>query len=249
MIGRIHSLESFGAVDGPGVRFVVFMQGCALRCKYCHNPDTWCLNGGTEYTPSAVLERMTRNITFYKTGGLTVTGGEPLLQADFVSELFALAKAQKIHTCLDTSGITFDAKNEHRVAQIDSLLNSCDLVLLDIKHSDENEHIELTGASLNNPLDFAKHLCKRKTPVWIRHVIVPGITDNEQHLTKLGSIIAELDNVEKIELLPYHTMGIPKYERLGIDYVLKDTPVADKELINKCYDIINTAISNKKNQK
>ncbi len=239
MTGKIHSLESFGAVDGPGVRFVVFMQGCALRCKYCHNPDTWCVTGGTEYTPEEVLERMTRNITFYKTGGITVTGGEPLLQIDFVTRLFVLAKAQGIHTCIDTSGITFDMENASKLAKFDALLDVCDLVMLDIKHIDNSEHIKLTGKSNKSVLELAKYLNSKGKKMRIRHVIVPTITDDEVFLARLGKFLSAFDNIEKIELLPYHTMGIPKYDNLGIEYSLRDIPQADSALVNWCYEIIN----------
>ena len=238
MTGRIHSLESFGTVDGPGVRFVVFMQGCAMRCKYCHNPDTWCITGGTEYTPDAVLERMTRNITFYKTGGITVTGGEPLLQIKFVTELFALAKARGIHTCLDTSGITFNKDDESVLADFDALMRVCDLVMLDIKHIDESEHIKLTSKSNKSVLDFARYLKENGKKMRIRHVIVPSITDKEEHLASLGKFLSGFDNLEKIELLPYHTMGLPKYENLGFEYSLKEIPQATSELVEKCYGII-----------
>ena len=238
MIGRIHSLESLGTVDGPGLRFVVFFQGCPLRCLYCHNPDTWCMNGGTEYTATEVLERMTRNITFYKTGGITATGGEPMAQLDFLIELFALAKEKGIHTCLDTSGIMFDRDNAERLEKIQNLLKVCDLVMLDIKHIDNSEHIRLTGAPNKNILDFALFLSEMNVKTRIRHVIVPNLTDNELYLAQLGKFLKGLNSLEKIELLPYHTLGLPKYESLSIDYPLKDTPQADSALIERSYEII-----------
>ncbi len=238
MLGKIHSFESFGTVDGPGVRFVVFLQGCALRCLYCHNPDTWCMSGGTEYTASAVLEKMTRNITFYKTGGITVTGGEPLLQLEFVKELFSLAKEKGIHTCIDTSGIAFDKENAKRMAEINALLDVCDLVMLDIKHINESEHIKLTGASNKSVLEFAKHLNSKGKKMRIRYVLVPNLTDKKEHLATLGKFLSDFDNIEKIEVLPYHTMGVSKYESLGIDYPLKDTPQATKEQADTALKII-----------
>ena len=238
MTGRIHSLESLGTVDGPGVRFVVFFQGCPLRCRYCHNPDTWCASGGTEYTAEQVLERMTRNITFYKTGGITATGGEPMAQLDFLTELFKLAKEKGIHTCLDTSGITFDRQNPKRLEKIEALLSVCDLVMLDIKHIDDGEHIKLTGMSNKNVLDFALFLSEKGVRTRIRHVIVPNLTDNELYLSQLGKFIGKLKSLEKIELLPYHTMGLTKYESLGIEYSLANTPQADKELVARCYEVI-----------
>ena len=238
MIGRIHSIESLGTVDGPGVRFVVFMQGCALRCLYCHNPDTWCTSCGTEYTPSQVLERMTRNITFYKTGGITVTGGEPLLQMEFVTELFTLAKAQGIHTCIDTSGIVFDEKNAERMARLDALIKVTDLVMLDIKSIDESTHIKLTGARNNNVLAFASYLKKEGKKMRIRYVLVPTLTDNREHLIRLGKFLSGFDNLEKIEVLPYHTMGVSKYEALGVDYPLKGIPQASSEQASRALEII-----------
>ncbi len=240
MTGKVHSFESLGTVDGPGVRFVVFLQGCPLRCKYCHNPDTWSMSGGKEYTAEETLEKMTRNITFYKTGGITVTGGEPMVQLDFLIELFTLAKEKGIHTCLDTSGIMFDRGNAERLEKIEALIKVCDLVMLDIKHIDENEHIRLTGASNKNILDFALFLSERNVKTRIRHVIVPNLTDNELYLSQLGKFISKLTNLEKIELLPYHTLGLPKYESLGVKYPLGDTPQASSELVNQCYQIIKS---------
>ena len=242
MTGRIHSLESFGAVDGPGVRFVVFMQGCVLRCMYCHNPDTWCVTGGTEYTPEQVLERMTRNITFYKTGGITVTGGEPLLQIEFVTELFSLAKEQGIHTCIDTSGINFDARNAERMAKFDALIKVTDLFMLDIKSIDAHLHMKLTGAHNRSVLAFAKYLKDNGKKMRIRYVLVPTLTDNTEHLIALGKFLSDFDNIEKIEVLPYHTMGIPKYEALGIDYPLKGVDNATKEQADKALEIILNSI-------
>ena len=238
MKGYIHSLESFGTVDGPGVRFVVFFQGCPLRCLYCHNPDTWALGGGTEMSAKEIIEKMVRNLAFYETGGITVTGGEPLLQLDFLIELFSLAKKQGIHTTLDTSGILFDESN---TKSFDSLMEVCDLVLLDIKHTDECEHRRLTGSSSKHVFDFIDYLCKKKKPVWIRHVIVPGITYNEKQLKKLGAYLRGFDNVDKIEVLPYHTMGVVKYQALGDEYPLKDTPPLTKEDAHKALEIINSA--------
>lgn len=238
MIGRIHSLESLGTVDGPGLRFVVFFQGCPLRCQYCHNPDTWCMNGGKEYTATEILERMTRNITFYKTGGITATGGEPMAQLDFLIELFTLAKEKGIHTCLDTSGIMFDRGNKERLEKVKELIKVCDLVMLDIKHIDNSEHIKLTGSSNKNILDFALFLSEMSVQTRIRHVIVPNLTDNELYLAQLGKFLKGLKSLEKIELLPYHTLGLSKYESLGVEYPLKDTPQADSALIERSYEII-----------
>ena len=241
MKGYVHSFESFGAVDGPGVRYVVFLQGCPMRCKYCHNPDTW-QGGGTPYTPEAVLEKMTRNLPFYKTGGLTVSGGEPLLQIDFLIELFALAKELGIHTCIDTSGATFDLNNKEYLGKIDRLLSLCDLVMLDIKHIDEGEHIKLTGHTNKNILDFASYIDKSGVNLWVRHVIVPDITYKEEPLKELGRFLKRLKNLSKIEVLPYHKMGEVKYEALGIEYPLKGTEPLGEEDAKRAYEIIKSAM-------
>ena len=237
MKGYIHSFESFGTVDGPGVRFVVFFQGCPLRCLYCHNPDTWA-HGGQEYTPSSVLEKMVRNITFYETGGITASGGEPLMQIEFLTELFSLAKSRGIHTCLDTSGITF---NKSDTSLFDRLMDVCDLVMLDIKHIDPSAHIHLTGAPNTHTLDFLSYLEKKGKRVWIRHVLVPGITNGEEQLRALGEHLRGYSCVEKVQVLPYHTMGVSKYEKLGVEYPLASTPQATKEDANKALKIIEEA--------
>ena len=219
--GRLHSIETFGTVDGPGVRFVVFFQGCPMRCLYCHNPDTWDIeNASLSLTAEETLAKMTRNLPFYKTGGITASGGEPLVQIDFLTELFTLAKAEGIHTCLDTSGATFNEKDPER---IDKLLAVTDLVMLDIKHTDEGEHLKLTKRPITAPLAFLDHLNKKGVKVRIRQVLVPGITDTEEQLTALGKIVASVKNLDKVEILPYHELGRVKYEKLGIDYPLKDT--------------------------
>ncbi|MBR6044748.1 MAG: pyruvate formate lyase-activating protein [Ruminococcus sp.] len=242
MIGYIHSTESFGTVDGPGVRFVVFMQGCPMRCLYCHNPDTWDISGGTPRTADDLLAEYGSCREFYKNGGLTVTGGEPLLQAGFVTELFEAAKRQGIHTCLDTSGIVFDPDNAAAVQNIGQLIDSTDLVMLDIKHIDDSVHRRLTGHSNRNILAFARFLRDRGTPLWVRHVVVPGLTDAEPDLHRLGMFLGELRNLKALDVLPYHTMGKAKYERLGIAYPLGDTPPADKELAIRARDIIMQGI-------
>lgn len=241
MKGYIHSFESFGTVDGPGVRYVVFLQGCPMRCKYCHNPDTW-QGGGTPYTAEAVLEKMTRNLPFYKTGGLTVSGGEPLVQIDFLIELFSLAKARGIHTCIDTSGVTFDLNNKEHLCKVDKLLSLCDLVMLDIKHIDDGEHIKLTGHTNKNILDFASYIDKKGVKLWVRHVIVPNITYKEEYLRELGRFLKCLNCLDKIEVLPYHKMGEVKYEALGIECPLKDTESLGDNDAKKAYEIIKSAM-------
>ncbi len=226
---RVHSLESFGTVDGPGVRMVVFMQGCPMRCLYCHNPDTWGIEGGTEMTVDEILAQYDRNVSFYKRGGITVTGGEPLLQMDFVIELFRKAKQKGIHTCVDTSGITFRPDCADVVARFDTLCELTDLFLLDIKHPDPEAHKKLTGHSNENILAFARYLAGKHQPIWVRHVVVPGITDSEAEWTALGHLLADMPNVQALEVLPYHTMGVVKYEKLGIPYPLEGVPALDKK--------------------
>ncbi|MEE1245104.1 MAG: pyruvate formate-lyase-activating protein [Acutalibacteraceae bacterium] len=221
MTGRIHSLESFGTVDGPGIRYVVFTQGCPMRCIYCHNPDTWDINGGREVTVEEILSEFNANRDFYAKGGITVTGGEPLLQMDFLTELFKQAKSQGIHTCIDTSGITFNPQNTEKM---DTLMSYTDLVMLDIKHIDNEEHIKLTGKSNTNILQFAKYLEEHKIPLWVRHIIVEGITDKPEYLTRLGRFIGSLKNLSALDVLPYHTMGVNKYKELGIPYKLEGVP-------------------------
>lgn len=240
MKGYIHSIETFGAVDGPGVRFVVFFQGCPLRCQYCHNPDTWEISKGTPTDADSVLSKMLRNISFYKRGGITATGGEPLLQIDFLTELFKKAKEKNIHTCLDTSGIAFNPSDTQK---IDTLVQYTDLVLLDIKHIDSNRHKALTGFFNNNILSFAKYLNEKNIPVWIRHVVVPGITDNKEYLEKLGNFLSAFGNIEKIETLPYHSLAKHKYKNLGMDYPLEKTPDATKEQAQWAKDVIVEAMN------
>ena len=232
MKGRIHSLESFGTVDGPGVRYVVFTQGCPMRCAYCHNPDTWAMNGGTEMEASYIIEQYERNKGFYANGGgLTVTGGEPLLQVDFLIELFTLAKEKEIHTCIDTSGITYKSDNKAYIEKLDKLMELTDLVMLDIKHIDPQKHKELTEQPNEGILAFTKYLEEKNVPVWIRHVVVPTITDDEKYLFELGYFIGQLTNLKALDVLPYHDMAKPKYEKLGMDYKLKDIPPMDKAAI------------------
>ncbi len=241
MNGRIHSFETFGTVDGPGVRFVVFFQGCVLRCQYCHNPDTWSFNLGTEYSASDILKRMLRNKEFYLTGGITATGGEPMCQIDFLIELFTLAKKEGIHTCLDTSGVMFDRKAE-RLSKIDRLLEVCDLVMLDIKHIDNDKHMALTGKPNANILDFAKYLSEKNKKTRIRYVLVPTLTDNESDLTALGKFLKSLSTLEKIEVLPYHTLGKVKYQDLSISYPLENIPEATEEQVSSALKIIKANI-------
>lgn len=235
MQGYIHSLESFGTVDGPGVRFVVFFQGCPMRCQYCHNPDTWQMQDGSKMEAEEIIRRMERNIGFYRSGGITATGGEPMLQLAFLIELFSLAKSKGIHTCLDTSGILFPGiypeteDGQLLLKQIDELLEVTDLIMLDIKELEPEDHFRLTGQSNEHIIEFARYLDDRHKKVWIRHVVVPGITFDQKKLEKLGDFLRSLSNVEKLEVLPYHAMGKVKYENLEMDYPLKETPQLTKE--------------------
>ena len=238
MTGRIHSFESFGTVDGPGIRFVVFLQGCPLRCQYCHNPDTWGA-GGTEYSVEDVVNRVVRYRNYFgETGGVTVTGGEPLLQIDFVTELFTALKAKGINTCVDTSGITFRADNQAVVDKHKNLLEVADLFLLDIKHIDDEACKKLTGQSNQNTLAFAKFLSDNGKRMWIRQVLVPGITDDEESLSRVRQFIDSLQTVEKVEVLPYHTLGLVKYEKLGIEYPLKGLEAPSKEVVLRAREIL-----------
>ena len=240
-IGRIHSIETCGTVDGPGIRFVVFTQGCPMRCKYCHNPDTWDFQGGDDVKLMSADEILAQyeGVKEFCKGGITVTGGEPLVQAEFVSELFQKAKSMGIHTALDTSGILFSPA-EHK--RIDEVLKYTDLVLLDIKHINDEEHQKLTGHSNVNILEFAKYLSDKKIPAWIRHVVVPQITFKEKYLRELGEFIGKLDNIKALDVLPYHNMAIPKYESLGIDYPLKETQPLTKEQALEARNIIYDGI-------
>jgi pyruvate formate lyase activating enzyme len=236
--GRIHSVESFGTVDGPGIRLVVFMQGCPARCAYCHNPDTWDICGGKEMSVDEVLALYEKNKSFYSKGGITVSGGEPLLQLDFLSELFRAAKARGIHTCIDTSGITFTLENAESVEKHRKLLAVTDLVMLDIKHIDDEKCKVLTGHSNARTLAFAKFLSDEGKATWIRQVLVPGFTDDEETLQQTRAFIDTLKTVEKVEVLPYHTMGVVKYEKLGMEYPLKDVEAPKKERVQRAKEIL-----------
>lgn len=242
VVGNIHSIESCGTVDGPGIRFVVFTQGCPLRCKYCHNPDTWSTDTNTPMLVKDIMEQYEGVKEFVKNGGITVTGGEPLLQIPFVKELFTEAKKRGIHTALDTSGIVFDRNN---TAKIDSLLSVTDLVLLDIKHIDDEEHKKLTGHSNKKILDFAKYLSEINKPVWIRHVVVPGITFDKVYLKRLGKFLSGLNNIHALDVLPYHDMAIPKYENLNLAYPLVGVPPLTKDQAIEARNIILKAYKGK----
>ncbi len=223
--GNIHSIETCGTVDGPGIRFVVFLQGCPMRCLYCHNPDTWETGENKKISVDEILKQYDGVKEFAK-GGITVTGGEPLMQIDFVTELFKAAKEKNINTALDTSGILFNPKD---TTAIDILMNYTDIVLLDIKHIDDEEHKKLTGHSNKNILKFARYLSDKNIPIWLRHVVVPTITYNKEYLIKLGQFMAKLKNIKALDVLSYHNMAIPKYNELGIKYPLENIPPLTKD--------------------
>lgn len=249
MIGYIHSKESFGTVDGPGIRYVLFMQGCPMRCLYCHNPDTWEMGGGNAVTVDEIIEEYWNNRHFYRDGGITVTGGEPLLQIDFLIELFRAAKAKGIHTCIDTSGITYTEKDTDYREKLDVLMTFTDLVMLDIKHIDSARHKALTAHSNERILAFAKYLEEKKIPVWIRHVVVDGYTDDEEHLFALGRFIGGLKNLRALDVLPYHTMGASKYEQMNIPYPLNGVSATSKEKALAAKNIILKGIYSVRGQK
>lgn len=229
--GYVHSLESFGSVDGPGVRYVIFLAGCAMRCQFCHNPDTWNMQTGTPYTTDALLEKAMRYRSYWgENGGITVSGGEPLLQIDFLIELFRKAKEQGIHTTLDTSGNPF-TREEPFFGKFQELMKYTDLFLLDIKQIDDEQHKILTGCTNQNILDLARYLSDEKKPVWIRHVLVPQRSDKDEYLDRLRAFLDTLQNVERVEVLPYHTLGVYKWKELGLSYPLEGIDPPTKERI------------------
>ena len=231
---KVHSIESFGTVDGPGIRFVLFLQGCHLQCKYCHNRDTWDMKGGEYKTLDDIFEKIKRykNYMMLSGGGVTATGGEPLLQVKFLIELFKKLKAEGIHTCIDTSGIvaiTDDVKE---------VLKYTDLVLLDIKHIDDEKCKKLVGVSNRRELEFAQYLSDNNIKIWIRQVLVPGYTDDEQDLLKLKKFIKSLKTVENVQILPYHNMGKYKWEKLGAKYELEDVRPANQDDVDRAKRIL-----------
>ena len=239
--GKIHSVESFGSVDGPGVRYIVFLQGCHMRCKYCHNPETWAMEGGEELTAKEVFDKAYRYLNYWKkNGGITVSGGEALLQIDFVIALFKLAKEKGVHTTLDTSGNPF-TREEPFFSKFNELMKVTDLFMLDIKQIDDEKHKKLTGWTNSNILDLAQYLSDNGKAMWIRHVLVPGITTDDADLEKLRDFVGSLKTVERLEILPYHTLGVFKWENLGIPYELGDVMPPTKEEIAHAEEILHTA--------
>ena len=240
-IGIIHSIETFGTVDGPGTRMVVFLKGCPLRCKYCHNPDTWKMTGGKEMSVSEIYEKYVQIKEFVN--GITISGGEPLLQLDFLIELTKFFHEKNVHVCVDTSGICFDGNEKYN-----ELIKYVDLFLLDIKHIEDKEHIELTGMSNKNILKFEEFLDRNNKKIWLRHVLVEGITLNNKYLYELGYYLGQFNNIEGLEVLPYHKMGIPKYEQLKIDYPLKNTRETTKEEAINAKKLILFAMKKRKEE-
>jgi pyruvate formate lyase activating enzyme len=246
--GTIHSVETFGSVDGPGVRYIIFLQGCMMRCKYCHNPDTWALKDKNSYeeAPEETLKKALRYRPYWRErGGITVSGGEALLQIDYVTELFRLAKNEGVNTALDTSGnpFTFD---EPFFGKFKELIKYTDLFLLDIKHIDSAKHKELTSWGNENVLEMAKYLSDNGKKMWIRHVLVPTVTDDEADLRRLSEFVKTLKTVERVEVLPYHTLGVFKWKELGMEYGLEEVSQPTKEEVERAEKILDIANFSKK---
>ena len=237
--GYVHSLESFGSVDGPGVRYIIFLSGCAMRCQFCHNPDTWNMSKGTLYTADELLNKAIKYRAYWGSkGGITVSGGEPLLQIDFLTELLKKAKEKGIHTTIDTSGNPF-TKEEPFFSKFQELMKYTDLVMLDIKEINPERHLTLTGQKNDNILELASYLSEINKPMWIRHVLVPERTDYDEDLKKLDEFISTLHSVEKVEILPYHTLGVFKWGELGIPYPLEGIPTPTEERVKNAQEILH----------
>lgn len=228
--GKIHSIESMGLVDGPGIRVVVFFQGCALRCLYCHNPDTWSENEGQEYTAEDIVKKLARYKAYFNTsgGGVTFSGGDPLRQPEFLLEVLKLCKKEGIHTCIDTSGV---GKGNY-----EEILDYTDLVLYDVKHLTEEGYLDMTGVKYGEAQKFLDACIKKGTKLWIRQVVLPGKTDSEDYMEKLKEFVDSLENVEKVELLPYHLLGVNKYEVMGINYRLDGVEAMDKDKCRQLHE-------------
>ncbi|GLH63986.1 pyruvate formate-lyase-activating protein [Parageobacillus sp. G301] len=240
MKGFIHSIETCGTVDGPGLRYVIFTQGCLLRCQYCHNADTWEIGKGKEMTVEEIIDDVKTYLPFINAsgGGITVSGGEPLLQIDFLIELFKACKKLGIHTAIDSSGGCYTAEASFQ-QKLNELLSYTDLILLDLKHIDEKKHRKLTGKTNQHILQFARFLSEKNLPVWIRHVLVPTITDDPNDLRSLAAFIRTLNNVEKIEILPYHKLGVYKWKALGLKYPLEGIEPPSEESVEMAQRILN----------
>ena len=239
MKGYIHSIESCGTVDGPGLRYIVFTQGCLLRCQFCHNPDTWAIGKGKEITAQEIIQDLKSYLPFIQAsnGGITVSGGEPLLQLDFLLELFTECKKLGIHTTIDTSGGCYSNEEtfQNKLARVIELT---DLILLDLKHINKDKHIKLTGKTNEHILEFARFLSNKNIPVWVRHVLVPGVTDDVKDLQQLKDFITTLTNVEKIEVLPYHKLGVYKWQALGLRYLLEGVEPPTAKMVKLANEIL-----------
>lgn len=241
MKGLIHSTESFGSVDGPGLRFIIFVQGCKMRCQFCHNPDTWNMTSDDAFTatPEEMLSKAIRYKSYWKDkGGITVSGGEPLLQIDFLIELFRLAKEHGVNTCIDTSGNPFTFEQPF-FGKFEELMKYTDILLLDIKHIDDEAHKKLTACTNENILALAKYLSDINKPVWIRHVLVPGINSDDKYLSRLDTFLKSLNNIQRVDILPYHTLGVGKWEVLGIPYQLNDVEPPSAELVQHAKEMLH----------
>ena len=243
MDGNIHSIETFGTVDGPGIRYVLFTQGCLLRCQFCHNADTWEIGSGKKMSVSEIIDDLRSYLPFIESsgGGITVSGGEPLLQIPFLIELFKECKKIGVHTTIDSSGGCYSSAPLFQ-QQLHELLQYTDLILLDLKHIDRKKHIKLTGLPNDHILEFAKYLSEHNVPIWIRHVLVPGITDDPEDLRQMGNFIRTLNNVQKIDILPYHRLGVYKWEALGLKYPLENVVPPSDEHVKKAYELITTEL-------
>lgn len=243
MNGNIHSIETFGTVDGPGIRYVVFLQGCLLRCQFCHNADTWEIGTGKQMSVDEIIQDLSSYLPFIEAsgGGITVSGGEPLLQISFLIELFKECKKRGIHTAVDSSGGCYSTSLPFQ-EQLSELIQYTDLILLDIKHINPKKHKKLTGMTNDHIIQFARFLSEHKVAVWIRHVLVPTVTNDEKDLNELGDFIGTLKNVKKVEILPYHKLGVYKWEALGLEYPLKDINPPSDEEVEKAYEILTKNI-------
>ncbi len=241
--GKVHSLETFGLVDGPGVRYVIFLQGCRMRCQYCHNPETWNMEiengvGAGEFTAEEIFQKAMRYKPYWRdNGGITISGGEPLLQIDFVTEVFRMAKEKGVHTTLDTSGNPFSSEPEFQ-KKFDRLLEVTDLVMLDIKEINEDKHKKLTGHTNQNILAMGDYIAEHGVEMWIRHVLVPELTDEEEGLKELRKKIDSWNTVSRVEVLPYHTLGLMKWENMGLSYPLEGVRVPTEDEVAKAAKIL-----------
>ncbi len=230
--GNVHSIQTFATADGPGSRFVVFMQGCGFRCVYCHNPDTWRLDAGTKFTAEQIVKKMLRYKPYYgDKGGITLSGGEPLLQAEFTAEVFCLCRQNSVHTALDTAGSRLDAL-------VKKVLKYTDLVILDIKHCEKQKFRQITGCKLNTTLDFLEYLTETNKKFWVRQVVAVGINDTEAEIEHLANLLQGRKSLERVELLPYHTLGVEKWQSLGIDYPLKSSMPISRQRIAELVNIL-----------